>query len=338
MVWYGDDDTGSLVDWEFEIFGQLFLPEPPSPLCGMGQLDAGEECDDGNRNNGDGCSNACQVEFGSTCVGEPSLCAPDAVQDAKQQACINVNNKSVATLAKSQGKAAGACIKNAARGRVAALGVPPQEQTAQACLDNDVGAKAQRSIGRLLASDARRCRSASSQLPDFGYDDADASIAGGRLGVNDLIEELFGSDLDAALVLAANDKIGAKCQHTAQREAQKFFDTLWKSALTGQKNALRNDATRNTIRFQVAILAFLATDTKLSSGAAKLERTLGRACNGVSNLTSLFPGACSTANLGTFSDCVTEAARCRFCGSLNRADRLAVDCDDFDNGIRDGSC
>ncbi len=31
--------------------------------CGNGSLDAGEECDDGNSNNGDGCSDQCVIEF-----------------------------------------------------------------------------------------------------------------------------------------------------------------------------------------------------------------------------------------------------------------------------------
>jgi cysteine-rich repeat protein len=35
--------------------------------CGNSVLDGGEQCDDGNTGNGDGCSNACQVESGWSC-------------------------------------------------------------------------------------------------------------------------------------------------------------------------------------------------------------------------------------------------------------------------------
>jgi len=38
------------------------LPPPPPPVCGDGHLDAGEECDDGNNANGDGCSSTCVKE------------------------------------------------------------------------------------------------------------------------------------------------------------------------------------------------------------------------------------------------------------------------------------
>ncbi len=42
--------------------------------CGDGHLDSGEECDDGNMADGDGCNAACQVEDYFACEGEPSRC------------------------------------------------------------------------------------------------------------------------------------------------------------------------------------------------------------------------------------------------------------------------
>jgi len=41
---------------------------PTSSLCGNGTVDSGEQCDDGNTTNGDGCSSTCMTETaGSTC-------------------------------------------------------------------------------------------------------------------------------------------------------------------------------------------------------------------------------------------------------------------------------
>lgn len=44
--------------------------------CGDGLIQAarGEVCDDGDKDAGDGCTGACQVEFDWVCVGEPSVC------------------------------------------------------------------------------------------------------------------------------------------------------------------------------------------------------------------------------------------------------------------------
>ena len=38
------------------------------------------------------------------------------------------------------------------------------------------------------------------------------------------------------------------------------------------------------------------------------------------------------------SDCARASVRCSFCASLNQANHLGIDCDDFDDGIRTGSC
>jgi len=44
-------------------------------LCGNGVIDTGEECDDGNTDEDDGCE-SCQVDEGWICEGEPSICSP----------------------------------------------------------------------------------------------------------------------------------------------------------------------------------------------------------------------------------------------------------------------
>ena len=43
-------------------------------VCGDGSKAADEGCDDGNGDNGDGCSASCQLELGWTCSGNPSAC------------------------------------------------------------------------------------------------------------------------------------------------------------------------------------------------------------------------------------------------------------------------
>ncbi|MBF0492396.1 MAG: DUF4215 domain-containing protein [Deltaproteobacteria bacterium] len=49
-------------------------PTIPTPVCGNGKIEAGEACDDGNKNNGDGCSSTCQIETDYACSGAPSVC------------------------------------------------------------------------------------------------------------------------------------------------------------------------------------------------------------------------------------------------------------------------
>lgn len=49
---------------------------PDDAICGDGEVDSGEQCDDGQSSpqDGDGCSATCQVETGWTCDGKPSVC------------------------------------------------------------------------------------------------------------------------------------------------------------------------------------------------------------------------------------------------------------------------
>ena len=62
------DENGNLVDQAEEV-GEVppFDEEPPvgeepEPFCGDGLIDEGEQCDDGNDEAGDGCSDECQLE------------------------------------------------------------------------------------------------------------------------------------------------------------------------------------------------------------------------------------------------------------------------------------
>ncbi|MBS3139800.1 DUF4215 domain-containing protein, partial [Candidatus Woesearchaeota archaeon] len=48
---------------------------PSGAVCGNGNLEPGEQCDDDNTASSDGCSNNCVIESGFTCSGTPSSCA-----------------------------------------------------------------------------------------------------------------------------------------------------------------------------------------------------------------------------------------------------------------------
>ena len=71
------------------------------PVCGNAVVEAGEECDDGNQRNGDGCDNRCQLEedepalpSGCRLVNErnrrTTLCLQPRTRDAAAQHCDSV--------------------------------------------------------------------------------------------------------------------------------------------------------------------------------------------------------------------------------------------------------
>ena len=66
-------------------------------VCGDGSVDGpGEECDDFNTDDGDGCSSTCTVETGWDCTGEPSTCTEICGDDLTvgSEACDDGNTVS----------------------------------------------------------------------------------------------------------------------------------------------------------------------------------------------------------------------------------------------------
>ena len=64
----------------FKVRVPQITPPPPPPFCGDGNVDEGEQCDDGNNTNGDGCSNDCKIE-----TPPPPPCCGDGHVDAGEQ-------------------------------------------------------------------------------------------------------------------------------------------------------------------------------------------------------------------------------------------------------------
>jgi cysteine-rich repeat protein len=68
---YNYDPSGAL-----GIFSNISLTKYPNSVCGNGEINKGEECDDENITNGDGCSEFCEIELGYNCQysGDRSVC------------------------------------------------------------------------------------------------------------------------------------------------------------------------------------------------------------------------------------------------------------------------
>lgn len=73
-----DLDTGDdlVADGKNAVFN--IVEGAPSEGCGNGLIAASESCDDGNTEDGDGCSSTCAIESEWNCAGAPSKCCSDS--------------------------------------------------------------------------------------------------------------------------------------------------------------------------------------------------------------------------------------------------------------------
>jgi hypothetical protein len=261
-------------------------------------------------------------------------------------------NKRGSQVSKEQMLVAFKCLKDAQRLKVENLGTPPQEQTGQACLTNDVRNRVGKRTAKLVQREADKCLAEPGQLPDFGYTNSAAIAFAATTQSLELVEDLFGDDLDAAIVLApaslpGADPKGAQCQAEVLKRTRILLHTLWKQALKAKKNAFKgkkDTQVESAAQLQDDILAFLAADPqeRVSKASLKLEEKSVLKCGDsgvVTPLADMFLGQCGgSVDPSQLAACAIEQTRCRFCESLNAFDGLGIDCDDFDDGAANLSC
>ena len=282
-----------------------------------------------------------------------ALAAPFAAgaapQTSDQQGCINDMNKYGVRVAKSQNRADVDCVKNAGRGLTFRLGIPPQAQTAQACLTNDVGGKVARDSAKLQDREAKSCLAEPGQLPGFGYTGSATADAAERAAALAIVAGLFGPDLDAAIVLESADRDGSRCQSDVLGYTGDLFYAIWKEALTAKKNVLKGSARltgsgpiASATDLEAEMIAVVQADArgKIAKAAQKLhDKTTQRCAEATTPIGQLFRGACGTSSsLDGLGDCAEAQGRGAFFQSLASADALSIDCDLLDNGVGDLSC
>jgi hypothetical protein len=288
-------------------------------------------------------ASVCDAAVGDACIAD-SVASPLAPQRSAQQTCINEMNWRGSGLAKEQGRLDLTCLTDAGNGKVERLGNPPQAQTAQACLTNDVKRKLVARVTQLETKEDQKCLALPAQLPDFANAGGSVTAAATQNASLDLTADLFGPQLDAAVASYLANKSAAVCQREVQKRAQAVFDQLWSMARTSMRTKLRGSraipAAANADELQNAIESSLTADARqvLARTTTALAQKAADACTGQS-LRTLFPGACAASpDPGALAACATGSARCRFCQSLNASDAMTLDCDVFDDGAADGSC
>ena len=255
-----------------------------------------------------------------------------AVQTRAERVCTNELNKNFAKVVKAQGKEMVTCIKDGSKGQLTG----PMEQ----CLTSDRKGK----VGKAQQKTRDKAEQKCLETANFGASDATTVNNVAVQKELDLIHEIFGSDLDATIILVSEDPSACQCQSSVTKLVTKCQDAKLKEFNKCKKNGLRGK-----VGPPGAALPFgEADDLELCMGFDPRGK-IAKACvaklgNGTNNskcqqvaLSLAFPG-CGTDDPGALAICLDRIVECQVCLALNEADTLARDCDDFDDGMANGSC
>jgi len=241
--------------------------------------------------------------------------------DKQETKCANSINKGAAKVAKAQAGDNNACIKNYGKGKIL---------SAEDCITSDPKGKVAKAISKIKTGD---CSGAPSFLP--GLETSSGTIGTiMRAKDLDLIHDIFGTDLDVFIVDAGVDKAGAGCQAAVAKAAGKCQDAKLGSFNSCKKDKLKAGDTD--------IDACLGSGTGgIPDGKGKIAKKCGgdfglaKKCTGTTSpLDALIPGCAP----GVTAACIDQKIECRVCRALNALDGLNRNCDEFDDGVENGSC
>ena len=294
-----------------------------APVCGNSTVEEGETCDDGGTEDRDGCSSRCQIE---------------ATQDKDQRKCLALQLTNVAKVAKTQGKENQRCVKDAGKGKLEAL-------TPTECLVADRKERISKLATKLAELQTDADKGKCLVAPNFGYQPAVELVNAVTPQDVEFFERSFASspDLSSTIVDATDRALRdeATCQATVLKVSDKVVDTYLKNFVTCAKKGL--GAKQESERIISAVTMESCWGSRPDKVEAALEKHAQlnvKKCSEKSvDWSTVVAGECAnSADEATFADCVSEIAACQSCQILNAGMGLAIDCDQADDDVSNGSC
>ncbi len=269
-----------------------------------------------------------------------SLCALPAaaqLQSKHQIRCLKELWKAGVQVSQAQGADNVSCFKSSTAGRLAPM-------TTGECLAADMKKRVLKKQARAIAIAGDKC---AVESPTYGATDPEtvSSVSSGsQIG---LVTDLFGVDLESALIPCSQDKAGCRCQVKSLKAAVDLAVKQLKHFAGCTKRALKV----NTLPFLGGVLSTSELERclfdgstpwsvvsdergKMAKAASKLSAVIAKTCGGV----SYFPGTCVAESGEALVNCVEDRVDCNTCLAINQMYALGVDCDSYDNGATDLSC
>jgi hypothetical protein len=255
-----------------------------------------------------------------------------AQQSTGQQKCLNLLNRDGTAVAKQQGLEDVACLKAAGTGKLVG--------SAQSCLTADVKGRVLKKKAKTTSDEGKLC----TPPPSFGHTSATAVNNGAVQGELDLSADVFGANLDPAVISCGASKTGCQCQQKVLGDVEKLADKKLAEFVKCKKTTLKNGASSVTsLRACVedaGTPGSIAADSKglIQKALGTLNTDIAKKCDAKGVTAGAFPGGCTGLTDGALGACLDVKVECRVCQIINDMDGLLVNCDLFDDGNANGSC
>jgi hypothetical protein len=226
------------------------------------------------------------------------------------QKCVNSINKGAAKVGKAQDGDNTACVKNAGKSKLTG--------TAEDCITSDPKGKVAKAISKIKTGDC-------ADPPPFPQVDTDGASIGSSMVQAELalIHDVFGSDLDATLVVSSKlvegSKDDAKCQASVAKQVGKCATARYASYNACKKDGMK-DGTIDAVVGMAALEACLAADPKgkiTKDCGTKMDKALEK-CAG-RDTDALLPGC---AGQGDVAECLADLVTVRTDAALSAVDGL----------------
>ncbi len=277
------------------------------------------------------------------------ICSPEQASaqtlSKDDQKCVNEVNKNFEKVTKAQGGDISKCTKDAGKGKLSGAAFSE-------CITSDPKGKVFKATGKLTSKVGDKCSEGDPAFPPIDTSDTASMIETAKDKELLLIVALLGTDLDVAIVLSdkavEGSKDDAKCQaavvkqmYKCQSAKLKAFNKCKKFALKEGKDPLPDGAV-SALELQNACLGTNGTSETIPGDKiakdceTKLNQKIDKKCPDLP--TGLFPGCGNSVSKVQLQTCIDTFVECEVCRYLNDLDKLNRNCDEFDDGVENGSC
>ena len=253
------------------------------------------------------------------------------IQNADQRRCLQSMLRSAAKVERAKRKDLASCIVGAGRGSV------KKGDTAAGCVAIE-GDKVLKALAGTRAEADKRCVD---DVPDFGFVGADPLNDALLTSNMRILEDIFGSDLDAAIVLESDSKGAAKCQAAVTKAYGRVLDERARVFSGCVAEGLLTGGIQDTDGVADCVAA-IDGDPRggIAKALSKLTLEVIKRCtplSGVPSISGVLPGdACADAP--DIVVCLESRMVCHTCVAANAAHGMAANCDLLDDGAQNGSC